>query len=217
MDIQTLKVEPRKAAGSRAAARLRKAGKLPGIVYGHKIDPEPVVLNYKEFETHLHHGVHLVNLDMGGKAQSCLIKDVQYDHLGSTLLHVDLARVDLTDRVTVHVPLELKGTAKGVSDGGVLRQEMMDLEVECPVASIPEAIRIVVTEFPLDFVLHVKEIQLPPGVTPTADPETVVLTVRVPVVREAVPTAPAEGGPAEPEVIAKGKVETEEGEGEEKK
>jgi len=216
MDIQTLTVEPRKAAGSRAAARLRKQGKIPGIVYGHKIDPEPVVLTYKEVETQLHHGAHLVNLKLGGKTQSCLIKDVQYDHLGSTLIHIDLARVDLTERVTLRVPIELKGTAKGVADGGVLRQEIMDLEIECPVASIPDSIRINVSDFALDHVLHVKEIQLPTGVKAMSDEDAVVLTVRVPLARAETPVAAAEGGTAEPEVIAKGKIE-EEGAAEEKK
>lgn len=214
MDIQTLTVEPRKAAGSRAAERLRRQGKIPGIVYGHKIDPEPVVLTYKEVETQLHHGAHLVNLNLGGKTQSCLIKDVQYDHLGSTLIHIDLARVDLTERVTLRVPIELKGTAKGVSDGGVLRQEMVDLEIECPVASIPKSIRINVSDFPLDHVLHVKDIELPTGVTAVADEDAVVLTVREPLVR-AEPVA-GEAATAEPEVIAKGKPE-EEGAAEEKK
>lgn len=216
MEIQSLTVETRKAAGSRAAARLRKQGKIPGIVYGHKIDPEPIVLTYKEVETTLHHGAHLVNLNLGGKTQSCLIKDVQYDHLGSTLIHIDLARVDLTERVTVKVPIELKGTAKGVGEGGVLRQELMDLEIECPVASIPESIRINVTDFPLDHVLHVKEIQLPEGVKAMADEDAVVLTVRIPLVRTEAAVAPVEGATAEPEVIAKGKIE-EEGEAEEKK
>ena len=216
MEIQSLTVETRKAAGSRAAARLRRQGKIPGIVYGHKIDPEPIVLTYKEVETQLHHKAHLVNLNLGGKTQSCLIKDVQYDHLGSTLIHIDLARVDLTERVTLKVPLEIKGTAKGIADGGVLRQEIMDLEIECPVASIPESIRINVTDFALDHVLHVKEIQLPEGVKAMSDEDAVVLTIRIPLVRTETPVAPVEGATAEPEVIAKGKIE-EEGEAEEKK
>lgn len=209
--ISTLKAVPRRPGGSRAANRLRNAGKLPAVVYGHKQEPEPVVLDYHEVEMQLRHGVHVVNLDIAGKVQSCLFKDTQYDHLGATLLHVDLTRVDLNERVTVQVPLELRGTPKGVADGGVLRQELMELEVECLVTSIPDVIRVNVSDLAMDQVLHVSELKLDPGITAMHDPDIVVATVRQPIV-QAEPTgeAPVEGA-AEPEVIAKGKVEEEEG------
>ena len=105
MEIPTIKAEPRKAAGSRAATRLRRVGKLPGVVYGHKQDTVPILLDRHDLELHLEHGAHLLQVDMGGKAQPCLIKDAQYDHLGSTLVHIDLARVDLNERVKVRVPV----------------------------------------------------------------------------------------------------------------
>ncbi len=211
--ISTLKAEPRRPGGSRAASRLRKAGKLPAIVYGHKQDPEAVVLDYHEVEMQLRHGVHLVNLDIAGKTQSCLFKDTQYDYLGATLLHVDLSRVDLNERVKVQVPLELRGTPKGVADGGVLRQELMELEVECLVTSIPDVIRVNVSDLALDQVMHVSDLKLDAGITAISDLENVVATVRPPLVQaEATGVVPAEGA-AEPEVIAKGKVE-EEGEAE---
>lgn len=211
--VATIKAEPRKAAGSRAAARLRRAGKLPAIVYGHKQDPEPVALDRHAVELQLKHGAHLVTLDLGGKTQPCLFKDAQYDHLGMSLMHLDLARVDLTERVTVRVPLELRGTPKGVADGGVLRQELMELEVECLVTSIPDVIKVNVNDLALDQVLHVSELTLDEGISAITDAESVVATVRPPLVQaEPVPGAPAEGA-AEPEVIAKGKVDAE-GEGE---
>lgn len=210
MDIPTLKAEPRKSAGSRAAARLRRSGKLPAIIYGHKQDPEPVALDYHDVDIQLKHGAHLVTLDLGGKKQPCLFKDAQYDHLGASIMHLDLARVDLNERVKVHVPIELRGTPKGVADGGVLRQEMNDIEVECLVTSIPEHIRVNVAELGLDQVLFVKDLQLGEGIKPISDADSVVATVRQPLVQaEAVPGAPVEGASTEPEVIAKGKVEEE--------
>ncbi|RIK66211.1 MAG: 50S ribosomal protein L25 [Planctomycetota bacterium] len=215
-NIPTLKAEPRKVAGGRAAARLRKAGKLPAIVYGHKQEPEPVTLDYHAVELELKGGAHLVTLDIGGRSQPCLFKDAQYDHLGATLLHMDLTRVDLNERVKVRVPLELRGTPKGVGEGGVLRQELMELEVECLVTSIPDVIRENVSELPLNAVLHVKELHLDSGITAITDGDTVVATVRVPAVHEEIPAAAPAEGAAEPEVIAKGKVETE-GEGEAEK
>ncbi len=215
MDIPTLKAEPRKSAGSRAAMRLRRSGKLPAIIYGHKQDPEPVTLNYREVEIQLRHGAHLVTLDLGSKSQPCLFKDAQYDHLGASILHIDLARVDLNERVTVKVPIELRGTPKGVADGGVLRQEMNDIEVECLVTSIPEHIRVNVSDVALDQVLYVKDLQLGAGITATSDADSVVATVRLPLVQaETTDAAPVEGASTEPEVIAKGKEDKEEGEAE---
>lgn len=212
MDIPTLKAEPRKAAGSRAAARLRRAGKLPAVIYGHKQDPEPVTLDYHDVNLQIRQGAHLISLDMGGKSQPCLFKDAQYDHLGAIIMHIDLARVDLNERVKVHVPIEFRGTPKGVADGGVLRQEMGELEVECLVTSIPEHIRVNVTQLGMDEVLYVKDIQFGPGITPISDPESVVATVREPLVHvEPVVAEPVEGASDEPEVIAKVREEKEEG------
>ena len=104
------------------------------------------------------HGAHLVNLDVQGKVQPCLIKDAQYDHLGAELVHLDLARVDLNETVKVHVTLELRGTPKGAAEGGQLRQEMMELEVECLVTNIPENIRVSVADLALNQVLYVKDL-----------------------------------------------------------
>lgn len=218
MEIPTIKAESRNVAGSRAAARLRRKGKLPAIVYGHKQDPVAIALETHDVEQHLSHGAHLVNLEVQGKVQPCLIKDAQYDHLGAELVHLDLARVDLTEKVKVHVALDLRGTPKGAAEGGQLRQGLMELEVECLVTSIPESIRVNVADLALNQVLYVKELQLDAGLIAITDPEAVVATCRLPV---AVVETPAEGaapveGAAEPEVIAKGKVEEEGAEAAEK-
>ena len=218
MEIPTLKGEPRKAAGSRAASRLRRAGKLPAIIYGHKQDPEAVILDYHDVELQLRHGTHVVNLDMSGKLQPCLFKDAQYDHLGSKLLHVDLTRVSLTEKVKVRIPLELRGQAKGVADGGVLHQEIVELEVECPALQIPDVIRVDVSGLELNQVMYVKDLKLDPSLRVIRDVESVVATVReqlapeTPVAAQA--AAPTEAAAAEPEVIVKGKAEEEEGKAE---
>lgn len=214
MEIQTLKGERRVAAGTRAAARLRKAGKLPGILYGHKIDPVPVALNKHDVGHLLDHGAHLVNLDVDGEVQACLFKDAQYDYLGAELVHVDLTRVDLTERVKVHVEIEIRGTAKGIGDGGVLTASLKELEIECLVTDIPETIRVDVSELGLDQVLHVKDLHLESGLTPMSDPEVVVAMVREPAVKadeEVDAAAATEAAPtsAEPEVIGKGGKEEE--------
>jgi len=212
MDIPTLKAEERKAAGSRAAIRLRRHGKLPGIVYGHKIDPQSVVLSTHDVALLLEHGKHLVNLEVGGQTQACLFKDAQYDHLGVELIHVDLARVDLTERVKVHVTIDLRGTPKGVTDGGgVLTAVLKELEIECQVTNIPETIRVDIAALELDQVLYAKDVKLEPGLTMLSDSEAVVAMVRKPLAVEEAPAEAAaeaaEGAAAaEPEVISKGKI-----------
>ena len=181
-----------------------------------------MTLDYHEVELQLKHGTHVINLDVGGQVQPCLFKDAQYDHLGSKVVHVDLARVSLTERVKVRVALVLRGTPKGAAEGGVLHQEQAELEVECPALQIPDAIRVDVSGLELNQVLYVKELTLDPNLKVLTDLESVVATVRepttkveeVPAAAAATPEAAAAAATAEPEVIAKGKGEEEEGKAE---
>ena len=216
MDIPTLNVESRKAAGSRAAARLRRGGRLPAVLYGHGLDPAAVSLDYHDVEMHLEHGLRVIKLDMEGNVQPCQFKAAQYDHLGSTLIHVDLVRVDLAERIKVTVQMEFRGTPKGAEAGGVFRHEITELEIDCVVAEIPESIRVDISELGLDDVIHAKDVVIPEGTTLAGDPEAVVGVVRLPAV--AAEPEPTEGegeedaAAAEPEVITKGKDEDEAGE-----
>ena len=203
MATQTAQVtaKPRSELGSRANKRLRDAGFVPGVVYGHKEAVIPVTLPKKELSVHLGHGTHLFDLALDGKSEKVLVKEVQYDHLGLEVIHVDFARVSLDEKVEVTVPLELKGTPKGEAEGGVLHQIISQLEIECLVTDIPEAIRHNVSEMEKDAVLHIKDLQLPPGVRVLQDAELIVATVRE--VQEAAPAEVAEAAPAEPEVIGR--------------
>src|SRR5438445_12780271 len=132
---------PRAELGSRANKRLRDAGFVPGVIYGHKEAVVTVTLPKKEVVNHLNHGAHLFDLSLDGKSEKVLVKEVQYDHLGLELIHVDFARVSLDEKVEVTVPLELKGEPKGEAEGGVLQQIISELEIECLVTDIPEIIR----------------------------------------------------------------------------
>jgi large subunit ribosomal protein L25 len=118
MDIASIKGQPRQLSGTRAARRLRKTGMVPGIMYGHGEEPQAVSVPLHELDLVLQHGTHLLELDLGGTPQRVLIKEVQYDHLGIEPLHVDLARVSLDERVSVTVPLVLRGDPKGVKEAG---------------------------------------------------------------------------------------------------
>src|SRR5437763_9526706 len=145
-----INVKPRPELGSRANKRLRDSGFVPGVIYGHKEAVVPVTLPKKEVVNHLGRGAHLFDLALDGKSEKVLIKEVQYDHLGADVIHVDFARVSLDEKVKVTVSIELKGTPAGEAEGGVLQQIMADIEVECLVTDIPEIIRHNVAEMKLD-------------------------------------------------------------------
>src|ERR1700760_1286171 len=151
---QTIEVaaKSRKELGSRANKRLRDTGFIPGVIYGHKEAVVPVTLPRKELAEHLAHGAHLFDVSLDGKSEKVLVKEVQFDHLGLEVLHVDFARVSLDEKVEVTVPLELKGTPKGEAEGAVLQQIISELEIECLVTDIPQNIVHNVTDMEKDSV-----------------------------------------------------------------
>jgi large subunit ribosomal protein L25 len=210
MAVQSAQVtaKARSELGSKANRRLRDAGMLPGVIYGHKEAVIPVTLPRKEVIGHLNRGAHLFDLSLDGKSEKVLVKEVQYDHLGDQVIHVDFARVSLDEKVKVTVPIELRGTPKGEADGGVLQQIIKAMEVECLVTEIPDMLRHNVAEMALNDVLHIKDIKLPPGVKVLQDGELIVATVKE--VLEQVAAVAAEEGAAEPEVIGRKPAEGEE-------
>lgn len=208
MEAVTITATPREGRGRKASARLRAAGMLPAIIYGHKEDPEAVSVPAHDIELALAHGAHLVNVELNGKKSQYLLKDVQYDHLGAKPIHLDLARVSLDERVHVKVPVELKGTPKGVHEGGVLDQVIIDLDVECLVTQIPDVVRLIVSDLQVGQALHINDLQLPAGVEALGNPDDVVCVVRVLAAAAAEAEAAAEEqAAAEPELISRGKEE----------
>src|SRR6202453_978123 len=179
MATQTAQVsaKSRSQLGSRANKRLRDQGFVPGVIYGHKEAVVPVTLAKKELTGHLSHGAHVFDLALDGKNEKVLVKEVQYDHLGQEVIHVDFARVSLDEKVKVTVPVELKGEPKGEADGGVLQQVIKELEVECLVTEIPDAIRHNVSEMALNDVVHISDLKLPTGVKVLLDGDLIVETV----------------------------------------
>jgi large subunit ribosomal protein L25 len=197
----TIVAKKRTELGSRANKRLRDSGSLPGVVYGHKEAVIPVSLPKKEIVGHLTKGTHLFDISLEGKSEKVLVKEVQYDHLGLEVLHVDFARVSLDEKVKVIVPLELRGKPKGEAEGGKLAQLIADIEIECLVTDIPAYIRHDVSELGLNSTLHISELKLPANVRVLVDGHLIVATVKE-IVESAAGDAAAV---AEPEVIGKKK------------
>ncbi|MHC4616659.1 MAG: 50S ribosomal protein L25 [Planctomycetota bacterium] len=171
-----LKVEKRDKTGSKSAARVREQGRIPAIVYGHKEEPLAVSLDAHDFVEGLHHGHRLVDLQIGRKREKTLIKDLQYDHLGKNIIHADLVRVDVKETVRVTVPLELKGTAQGTHEGGIVQEHSDHLEIECIVTDIPETIVVSVKDLNVGDTLHAADVELPESVKLVSDPATLLVT-----------------------------------------
>ncbi len=216
--------ELREHTGTKYAARLRRAGKLPAVIYGHGEAPEHIAVNAHEVHHALHDGAHLLEIALNGSGQqTVLIKAVQYDHLGDSIIHVDLARIDLTEDVQVWVPLEVTGqdAAPGLKQSGAfLEHPMTDLEIVCRADQIPDQITVDVSSLDVNDSLTVGDLALPAGIKAVSDPDTAVASISVVTEEEfeALEEA-AEGGEAaaEPEVITEREDEQgEAGEGEDK-
>ena len=171
-----LKAEIREQTGSKHAVNVRKQGRIPAIVYGHKKEPVAVSLDEHNFVEGLHHGHRLLDVQLGKKKEKMLVKDLQYDHLGKNIIHADLIRVDVSETVKVTVPIELKGTAQGTHEGGIIEEHTDRLEVECKVTDIPESIIVSIKEVGVGDTLHARDIELPDGVKLASSPETLLVT-----------------------------------------
>lgn len=198
VEAMILKAQRRDVTGTRASKADRKLGMVPGIIYGHKQAPLAIRLSYHDFALELQHHHRLLKVQLDGKTDQFLIKEVQYDHLGDTIIHVDLSRVNLDERVTVAVAVELRGFPIG-GDHGILDQVHGEVELECLVTSIPENIRVSAAEFQVGHTLTAADLDLPAGSKLISPPDTVLAVVH------ALAAAPEEETPEtddqEPELI----------------
>lgn len=194
----------RENTGSKAAAKERKQGRIPAVVYGHKKEPEAISLDEHNLVVGLHHGHRLMDIKIGKKIQKVLVKDLQYDHLGRNIIHADLVRVDITETIKVTVPIELKGTAKGTQEGGVITEHTDHLEIECQAANIPESIVVTVTDMDVGDTMHAKDIELPEGAKLSSSPDILLVTCSLVAAAKAAEEIEEEV-PAAPEVITEAK------------
>ncbi len=211
-----LKAEIREHTGSKAVQKVRQQGRIPAIVYGHKQEPVAISLDAHNFVEGLHHGHRLMDVQIGKKKDKAIVKDLQYDYLGKNIIHADLMRVSITETVKVTIPVELKGTAQGTHEGGIVEGHVSHLEIECKVSNIPETILILVKDMQVGDALHAGEIELPDGVKLIGSPDTLVVTCHL--VAAAKTTEEVEEEiEATPEVIGEPKEDEETETAEEKK
>lgn len=203
----TLQVESRDLQGKRNSKRLRIAGKIPAVVYGHGQESVSIAVAADAMSAAIRHGSRVVQLQ-GAVTDSALIRELQYDPFGIEILHVDFTRVSAHERVHVKVPIQLKGQAQGAKEGGVVEHIIHEVEIECPVSAIPSKLVINVTDLKLDEEIMLSQIPLPEGVSLMNEDDQ----VAVHCVRQKEEEEGVGGEGAEPELIRKEKGEEDEGE-----
>jgi large subunit ribosomal protein L25 len=212
IQVEARDPQKNKGTGTRAARRMRAQGRIPAILYGHKKTPVPISLDHDSVWEMIKKSTHLAELNVDGTAEMALVRDVQWDHLGKEILHLDFARVSADESIEIEVRLDLRGTAPGIAEGGVLEQLVHTVSVTCRAIAIPDAIRVDLSNLHLNQALHVRDLTgLPEGVTINADPEQLLVHVTMRAVApEPVAAEPAAEAAAQPEVIKPERKEKEE-------
>jgi large subunit ribosomal protein L25 len=175
-----LKANKREAAGKGAARKLRATGQIPGVVYGHGMEPVPVAVDGRE----LYHILHtdagsnvLIDLSVGSDSHLTLAREIQRDHVRGQFLHVDFLEVRRDEKIHVEVPVELVGESHGVKEGGVVEHHLWEIRLECLPGDVPQRIEGDITKLGIGESLRVADLSLPPGVELMSDPEETVVSV----------------------------------------
>ena len=167
MEERVLAAQPRESRKKGPAGRLRRAGRIPAVIYGHA-EPKAVSVDAKEFYGLFRHISEstIITLKADGEDVEVLIKDYDEDLRTNSVSHVDFYAIQAGTVLRTHIGIHLEGSPKGVREGGVLEQQLHDVEIECLPKDIPEhAFSVDVTGLDIGDSVHVSDIPEPPGVT----------------------------------------------------
>jgi large subunit ribosomal protein L25 len=181
MADQQLQAQPRQDAGKGVARKLRAAGRVPAVLYGHGKDARSLSVDAKDL-FHLLHGAAggnvLIDLVIDGKKTMAMPREIQRDHVRGEYLHVDFLEVRRDEKVTVDVPIHLVGESAGVKAGGVLEHHLWDLRIECLPQDLPDAIEADISALNVNDTLRVGDVVVPDVCTVlTPDDETIAAVV----------------------------------------
>ena len=208
----TLQAEPRQESGKSATRKMRAAGRIPAIVYGHHEQTRMLSVDAHELDllfSRVHWENTIIDLTIAGEkvAVKTLVREVQSHAFKPLIVHVDFQQIHAGERVHVSIPIRLLGTAPGVKAGGVMMQTETDLDIRCTPDKIPESIEVDVSALEIGDSVHLRDIQLPEGVDAEIDADRTICSVTPPTVA-VVSEAPVEAVVAastEPEVIRRAK------------
>ena len=200
---ELFQTELRDLTGSANTRRLRRSGNVPAILYGHGKENVSLSLVSKQVQAAIERREKLVQLE-GAVTENALVKAVQWDALGTKVIHLDLTRVDENETVQVTVVIVVKGTAPGLAAGGRVNRTIRRTQITCPVMEIPNKIELNLSTLELNGSLTLADLALPKGVQLVAAPETVVATcTEIITVKESTADEAAVDA-AEPELIGGG-------------
>src|SRR5438309_9272953 len=210
-----LKAEPRTNVGRSAVRKLRARGLIPAVIYGGNNKPQALQVTAREINAVMSHASGenvLVELEISGEGsnRTALVQEVQHSPVGGEIRHVDFHAISMDQMIQAEVPLESTGIAVGVKTfGGLLEQSLRALAIECLPGDLPDRITVDVSQLNIGDSIHVRDIQLPSGVTAKVQPDLTAFSVLAPVVEEEPVPIAAEGAAAGPEVITEKKPEGE--------
>lgn len=212
MATAQLSAAVRSASGKGTARKLRAAGEIPAIIYGHGRDPQSLTINahvMNKLLEKISYTTTVIELDVNGKMARTLIRELQRHPVKRDILHIDFQELVAGEKVTVRVPLKFVGTPEGVrTGGGILDETIRELHITVDPADIPNHIDVDVSTLQVGKSLHIRDVIIPAGVTVLDDPAGTICVCMIP--KEVVAVKPDETAvatPAEPELIRKAKPE----------
>jgi large subunit ribosomal protein L25 len=217
LEANVLEAQPRESGNKNEARRVRQGGKIPGVVYGAGKNSMPVSVDPRQVLRILHSDTGhntIFDLALDGERTKAMIVDWQFEPIKGSLLHIDVKRIAMDQALRVSVPIELVGVPEGVkTQGGILEQMLREVEIECLPGDIPSYIEVDVSHLVFGKVLRVTDLPHNEKLKFLSDenqPVAHVTSVKEEVAATPEATAEAAAAPAEPEVIKKGKQETDE-------
>jgi large subunit ribosomal protein L25 len=212
MEKNVIEATKRSVIGKKVGV-LRREGKLPGVIYGHNFDSEPILMDSKAATKILNGATSssIVTIVIDGKSHAALVREKQKDYIRNQFIHIDFQAVSQTEKIRTKVGIILTGLAPAVKDfNGVVVEGLDSIEVEALPKDLPERFVVDVSKLAnIGDAIHVSDIAVDEAVTIIDSPEEMLVLITSPAAEEVEVVAPVEGEAVEPEVIEKGKKEEE--------
>jgi len=174
-----LELEKRSEFGKQAVKRLREEGKIPGIFYSTTSKAIPFYIDQKHLHQAIQSDLHVYAISVGGKKLHAIFRELQYHPVTDKILHIDLYGIRLKDKIDLMVPVVLEGESSGVKTGGVLTQNLTEVQIRCLATEVPDAVHLNVTELEVGDSIHVGELDLG-EIEIMTNPDVTIVSVQAP-------------------------------------
>ena len=202
----TLSAETGRSTGSAASRRLRAADRIPAVLYGHGMEPISLSVARRDLRVALSGPAGqntILSLNIGGTSYNAIVKEMQRHPVRRTVAHIDFVQINLSEEITMQVPVHLVGTAKAVvSAGGLVDPAVDTIEVRTTPANVPNEISIDISDLTPDSVIRLSDIPMPAGVSAIGDPDMPVVTVLMSRAATEAAKDAADGAAAAPEAAS---------------